>query len=123
VVEQRVEFHLNDVGRVQLARELGPGARTVDGRVLSQDAEGYSVAVYRISNLRGDVFTWSGEQVQVPMAAVENVMRRDFDTQRSAVAFASAAGALALFVMSRSLLGGGRDSEDSDPPPGQSFRW
>lgn len=123
IVEQRVEFLLNDVGRVQLARQLGPGARTVEGRVLNQDAVGYSVAVYRISNLRGDAFTWSGEQVEVPIDAVEGVMRRDFDTQRSVVAFAGAAGAFALFVMSRSLLGAGRDSPGGDPPPAQSFRW
>jgi hypothetical protein len=123
VVEQRVEFQLNDVGRVQLARELGPGARTVEGRVLSQSAEGFSVAVYRMSNVRGDAFTWSGEQVQVPISAVENVMRRDFDTRRSAVAVASVAGALALFVISRSLLGGGRDGTDGVVPPDPSFRW
>jgi hypothetical protein len=124
VVEQRVEFHINDVGRVQLARDLGPGARTVEGRVVDQAADVYTVAVFRITNLRGDVFTWSGEQVQVPMAAVETVMRRDLDRRRSVIAVASAAGAFAVFVMSRSLLGGGREpGEGTPPPPSTSFRW
>lgn len=103
-------------------RTLGPGASTVEGRVVEQTAEWYSMAVYRLTNVRGDVFTWTGEMVNVPVDGVEMVSERSLDKQRSVVAVASAAGAFAVFVMSRSLIGGGRDTSPGNPPPGESIR-
>lgn len=122
VVDQRVELEINDAGRVALRRALGPGAKTVEGRVVNQTADAFEVAVYRLTNVRGDVFTWTGEVVQVPVEGVQGVSRRDFDKGRSAVAVASAAGAFAVFVASRSLLGGGRDRPTGEPPIGESIR-
>ncbi|MBX3174610.1 MAG: hypothetical protein KF709_09375 [Gemmatimonadaceae bacterium] len=122
VTDQRVELRLNDQGRVAMNRTLGPGASTVEGRVVEQTAEWYSMAVYRLTNVRGDVFTWTGEMVNVPVDGVEMVSERSLDKQRSVVAVASAAGAFAVFVMSRSLIGGGRDTSPGVPPEGQSVR-
>lgn len=122
VLDQRVELELNDAGRIALRRALGPGAKTVEGRVLNQTADAYEVAVFRLTNVRGESFTWTGEQVQVPVDGVQGLSRRDIDKGRSAVAVASAAGAFAVFVATRSLLGGGRDRPSGEPPPGESIR-
>lgn len=122
MVDQRAEFEINDAGRVALLRALGAGAKTVEGRVLNQTADTYEVAVYRLTTVRGDVFTWTGEVVELPVYGVEGVSRRDLDKGRSAVAVASAAGAFAVFVATRSLLGGGRDRPSGEPPPGESIR-
>lgn len=123
LVEQRAEFRITDEGRVQLREALGPGAAVVEGRVLRQDESGYSIRVYRLTTVRGESSTWTGELVQVPLTAVETVKRRDFDRQRSIIAAAAVAGAVTLFVLSRSLFGGGLDTTPGDIPPAQDIRY
>lgn len=107
LVEQRVELRINDAGRLQLQRQLGPGALKVEGRVVEQNDAGWTLRVYRLTTLRGEPTTWSGEVVEVPSTAVELVTRRDFDRQRSMLALGVTVGAVTLFVLSRALFGGG----------------
>jgi hypothetical protein len=124
LVEQRAEFRLNDAGRVQLSQQLGPGALAVEGRIVREDDSGWTLRVFRLTTVGGDVSTWTGEVVQVQRSAVELVSRRDFDRQRSVLATAAAAGAVTLFVLSRSLLGGGTAPGDgSGPPSGEAIRF
>lgn len=117
LTEQRAEFRISDEGRVALRSQLGVGVRTIEGRVASQSESDWTVRVYRITLLDGSASVWSGETVGVPRTAVDAVMRRDFDRQRSTVAAAGTAGAVVLFVLSRSLLGGGSLFGPSGPGP------
>jgi hypothetical protein len=112
LVEQTAEFRINDSGRAELTRQLGPGTFTVEGRVVRQDENGWTLRVYRHIDLRGQATTWTGEVVEVPRSAVEFVNRRDFDRGRSVIAAAAVTGGLTLFVLSRSLLGGGSSPEE-----------
>jgi len=112
LVEQTAEFRISDSGRLELTRQLGPGVLTVEGRVVRQDEAGWTLRVYRLIDLRGQATTWSGEVVELPRTSVEMVNRRDFDRGRSVIATAAIAGGLALFVVSRSLLGGGLSPEE-----------
>lgn len=107
LVERMAEFRITDSGRLELARQLGPGVLTVEGRVARQDENGWTLRVYRIVDLRGQSTTWTGEVVELPRTSVELVTRRDLDRGRSVIATAAIAGGITLFVMSRSLLGGG----------------
>lgn len=112
LVEQTAEFHVTDMGRTELTRQLGPGTLTIEGRVVRQDENGWTLRVYRHIDIRGQATTWSGEVVELPRSAVELVNRRDFDRARSAIATVAVAGGLTLFVLSRSLLGGGTSPEE-----------
>ena len=124
LIEKSAEFRITDAGRVELARQLGPGILTVEGRVVRQDEAGWTLRVYRLIDLRGQATTWTGEIVELPRASVELVSRRDFDRARSAIAFASVAGGLTLFVLSRSLFGGGPAPGDgSGGNTGASIRF
>ncbi len=91
---------------------MGPGVLTVEGRVVRQDDNGWTLRVYRLTDLRGQTTTWTGEVVELPRTSVEMVTRRDFDRGRSVLATAAIAGGLTLFVLSRSLLGGGSGPEE-----------
>jgi hypothetical protein len=122
MVEQRAEFRISDEGRVQLRDALGAGAAVLEGRIVNQDANGYSVRVYRLTNIRGESSAWTGEEVRVPFTAVESVARRDLDRGRSLIAVAAVAAAVTLFVLSRSLFGGGVETIPGVPPDGQSIR-
>jgi len=112
LVERNAEFRITDAGRVELARQLGPGVLTVEGKVVRQDESGWTLRVYRIVDLRDQATTWSGEVVELPRSSVELVSRRDFDRARSVIATAAIAGGFTLFVVSRSLLGGGSSPEE-----------
>jgi hypothetical protein len=112
LVERNAEFRITDMGRVELARQLGPGVLTVEGKVVRQDETGWTLRVYRVIDLRDQSTTWSGEEVELPRTSVELVSRRDFDRARSVIATAAVAGGITLFVISRSLLGGGSSPEE-----------
>lgn len=116
LVEQRVELRINDAGRVQLTPQVGPGALTVEGRVARQDDSSWTLRVYRLTTITGAATTWSGEVVEVPNSSVELVTRRDFDRRRTMVAMAATAGAVTLFVLSRSIFGGGFGADGGDDP-------
>lgn len=124
LVEQAAEFRISDAGRVQLTRELGSGVETVEGRIVRQDANGWTVKVYRITNIRDEVSTWSGEEVDIPASAVELLQSRHFDRQRSVVALAAFAGGVTFFVLTRSILGGGSSVEGGGTgTPGETIRY
>lgn len=112
LVEKTAEFRITDSGRIELVRQLGPGVLTVEGRVVRQDDAGWTLRVYRLIDLRGQSTTWTGEVVELPRTSVEMVTRRDFDRGRSVIATAAIAGGITLFVLSRSLLGGGSGPDE-----------
>lgn len=107
VAEERVEFRLSDQGRVRMLRDLGPGALSVEGRVVGSTDSAWTLKVYRLQTVDGAVSIWSGEEVDLPRSAIYTASTRRLDRQASVVAAAGVTGALALFVVSRSLLGGG----------------
>jgi hypothetical protein len=90
-----------------MLRDLGPGALTVEGRVTSNTDSAWTLKVYRLTTLDGSASIWSGEEILVPHSAVYAVATRRLDRQASIVAAAGVTGAVALFVLSRSLFGGG----------------
>jgi hypothetical protein len=107
VADERVEFRLSDQGRVTMQRDLGPGALTVEGRVIGSTDSVWTLKVYRLTTIDGSASIWAGEEINLPRSAVYLTSTRRLDRQASVVAAAGVTGALALFVVSRSLLGGG----------------
>jgi len=122
VADERVEFRLSDQGRVTMLRELGPGALSVEGRVTSSTDSLWTLKVYRLTTLDGSASIWSGEEIVLPRSAVYIVSTRRLDRQASVVAAAGVTGAVALFVLSRSLLGGGSLFGDRGGPIGTELR-
>jgi hypothetical protein len=117
LVEQRAEFLVNDEGRVALRDQVGPGAGRVEGRVVDQDDSTWTLRVYRLTTISGESYAWMGESVVVPMRAVESVSRRDFDRKGTLLMAAGVTGAVAAFMWSRGLFGGGFVTEPGGTPP------
>lgn len=105
--EERAEFRLSDEGRVMMQRQLGPGVLTVEGRVTSTTDAAWTLKVFRLTTVDGIASIWSGEEIELPRAGVALVSTRRLDRQASIVAAAGVTGALAVFILSRSLFGGG----------------
>lgn len=125
LVQEHVELHVSDVGRVQLRELVGTGTRTVEGRVLNQDDAGWRLQVSRVTALSGDASTWSGEVLFVSNTSVDMVRLRSFDRQRTMLATGATVGVVALFVLSRNLLGFGDlfEGGQSPPPPAVDIRY
>lgn len=105
-VEHRAEFMLTDEGRVAMARTLGPGIRSIDGRLIAVSDSMWTVKVFRIESFADGPATWGGEVVQMPRSAVGMVALREFDPARSTAAAVVITGAVLLFVV-RGPFGGG----------------
>lgn len=123
LTEQRAEFRFSDQGRVDMQRTLGPGALSIEGRIVGETDSAWNVKVYRLTNIDGHMNVWTGEEVEVPRTAVAIVSLRTFDRQRSVFAAAGVTGALAVFILTRGIIGGGLFGDGDDPGPvGESFR-
>lgn len=117
MLDSRGEFLVTDEGRVALREQLGPGAGKVEGRVILQDDSSWTVRVYRLTSISGESYAWMGESVRIPMRAVYSVSRRDFDRRATMLAAAGVTGAVAVFMLSRGLFGGGIPGLGEPTPP------
>lgn len=107
-----VAFDLNDAGRVALGGSMGPEIAQVEGRLMERDNGEYLLAVSSVRLLRGGEQVWSGEQVRLKPEYVGTAYEKKFSMGRSIALGAIGVGGFAGFLVSRSLLGGGRSSGD-----------
>jgi len=123
LLDARAEFLVNDEGRVALRDQMGPGVGKVEGRVVLQDDESWTVRVHRVTTISGVAYAWMGESVRIPTRAVYTVSRRDLDRRATVIAAAGVTGAVAAFMWSRGLFGGGIPGlGDGTPPIGVDIR-
>lgn len=111
----RVELILNDQGRAALSERLGTMVDKVEGQMLSQRADAYTISVVRISQLNGGSALWNGEEVTLLKAHTAGFQVRQMSKPRT-IALAAAAAALVLAVFSKDLIGGGSDDKVQSPP-------
>lgn len=105
----RVSAELTDAGTVELARYLGPGAGTIEGRVLTVDDSVLNLAVSAVRKRNGAESEWSGEPVPLRRALVAHLGVRELSRGRTAAAagaFALAVGGVALTFASGGTGGG-----------------
>jgi len=106
----RVEAELTDMGTVEMARYVGPGAGAIEGRLLGATDSVLTLGVIAVRQRNGVESYWSGESVPVPRALVSAVGARRLSRTRTAlavsVATAAVAGAAMLFAGRG--VGGGR---------------
>lgn len=70
VPAQQVSVVLNDRGRVLLGDRVGASVDRIDGKVVSRQDGTLVLDVYRVTDLRGNTATWTGERVSIPEEAV-----------------------------------------------------
>jgi hypothetical protein len=67
---QQVAIVINDRGRVLLGDRVGASVDRIDGKVVSRQNGALVVDVYRVTDLRGNTATWTGERVSIPEEAI-----------------------------------------------------
>jgi len=112
----RVELVLNDQGRAALSERLGTMVEKVEGHVLSQRADAYTISVVRVHQLNGSSALWNGEQVTVLKEHTVGYQVRRLHVAKT-VGLAAAVTALTVYVFfGKQLIGGGTDDKVQPPP-------
>lgn len=68
--DQQVALVINDRGRTLLAERVGPLVDQIEGRIDKRENGMLQVAVFKVKDVRGNISTWTGEQVMIPEEAV-----------------------------------------------------
>jgi hypothetical protein len=105
--QTRVAVVLSDYGRVETAREIGPGTERVEGNVVSSDDSAYLLAVSSVKPLRGSWVRWSGEQVNVRRSYVAAMLERRLNKGRTALVIGAGAWTLLTAMVHFNILGFG----------------
>lgn len=114
---QTIEVLLNERGRADLVNRLGPDALSFVGTLVSRKDTTFAVRVQEVTYISRSTVQWSGEMVDVTDSQVRDVRARRLSRSKTFLAAAAGAGALLLFILSRSLTGGGNTGENGNNPP------
>ena len=112
-------FDINDEGRTSLGGTMGPDLAGVEGRLIEKDSTGFLVAVRKVKLRNGGEQVWSGEEVRIRPDHFYSMNERKFSAGRTIAFSALAAGGLAAFVLTTTLLvnGSGNGDNNGNCPP------
>lgn len=114
----KLSLVLNDEGRAQTARQVGPYTERVEGQLVQASESDYVLGVTDVVDLRGARSKWTGETVPFPRSYVMQTYERRYSKSRTALLVAAIAGGFVAFVASRNLLGfGGNSGDNGGGPP------
>lgn len=109
-----VALDINDAGRVALGGSMGPEIGQVEGRLVQNANNEYTLAVSAVRFVRGGEQAWNGERVVIKSEHVSALRERRFSKGRTALFAGAVLGAVAVIV-TQSINGSG--STDPDKPP------
>ena len=105
-------FELTDQGRVALGDRLGSGVLELEGRVIGRQEDRYAVSVSAVKTIESSTPQhWGGERIDLPQQYVARVRERKISRGRTFAAAAVAAGSVAAFIVTRTLIGSGNEGE------------
>ncbi|MEA3244745.1 MAG: hypothetical protein U9Q74_01185 [Gemmatimonadota bacterium] len=112
-VAERVQFTLNDQGRLALAGKLGPAVDKVEGSVLQVGSDAYDLSVSGIVQIGGNRSLWNGERVSVQRDYVSGFAVKHLSRTRTALLVGGITAGMLAFIFGRDLLLGGGGVEPS----------
>jgi hypothetical protein len=92
----RVVANLTEQGSLDLANQVGPRVREVEGVFAQMRADTLELSVTRVTHRDGTSNYWNGEPVAIPRAAVAALHERQIDTRRSVLLGAAITGGALL---------------------------
>jgi len=109
---QTVELLLNERGRADFVNTLGPDAISLEGTLVDRKDSVITVNVQSVRYISQSTTKWAGERLVVTSGQLRDIRNKRFSVGKTGIAVATSVGALLVFIVSRSLGGGG----DSSPP-------
>jgi hypothetical protein len=106
----KIRISLTDAGADSLARYLGPGVETIDGKLISTDDRGVSLSVSQVAMKSGQDQFWKGETVVIPRYSLSTVQARRINKSKSLLLGGAFVVALASIKLSGVAGGNGGGS-------------
>ena len=103
----KIRIALTDAGADSLARYLGPGVETIDGKLISTDDRGVSLSVSQVAMKSGQDQFWKGETVMIPRYSLSTVQARRINKSKSLLLGGAFVVALASIKLSGVAGGNG----------------
>ena len=103
----KIRISLTDAGADSLARYLGPGVETIDGKLISTDDRGVSLSVSQVAMKSGQDQFWKGETVVIPRYSLNTVQARRINKSKSLLLGGALVVALATIKLSGVAGGNG----------------
>ena len=79
----KLRISLTDAGADSLARYLGPGVETIDGKLITTTESGVSLSVSQVAMRSGQEQFWKGETVMIPRYSLGTVQARRINKPKS----------------------------------------
>lgn len=113
----KLRVSLTDAGADSLARYLGPGVETIDGKLINTTDSGVSLSVTQVSMRSGQDQFWKGETVVIPRSALGTVQARRINKPKSVLLAGVFVVALASLRLG-GVIGGNGGSNGGNGPGG-----
>jgi hypothetical protein len=120
-----VALDLNDLGRLNLASQIGAEVKRITGVLVSQSSNNYVLHVNQLSFFNGRTSEWSGEAINVRSDYVSSVLEERLSASRTALAVAGSVAGVGAIVAAHSLVGNGtstNDTKNGGTPPTGTYR-
>jgi hypothetical protein len=108
-------LEVNDVGRLALGGQMGPEIVSIEGRLVSAQADEYEVSVKSVKLIQGANQVWNGERVRIKKEYVAHTYERKFSKSQTIALSTVVVAALYVVVTKQNLFGLGKG--DPDKPP------
>lgn len=102
-----VQLVLNDRGRVSVGDKLGSAVDKVEGMLIAQNADSYTLAVSQVYQLGGNSSKWNGEEVTIAKDGTIGYQVHRFNQTRTVILAAAVVTAVVVFLVSVGLKGSG----------------
>ena len=103
----KLRVSLTDAGSDSLARYLGPGVETIDGKLIATTDSGVSISVSQVAMRSGQDQFWKGETVVIPRYSLSTVQARRINKPKSLLLGGVLIAALASLRLSGVVGGNG----------------
>ncbi|HEY3220192.1 MAG TPA: hypothetical protein VGJ80_05640 [Gemmatimonadales bacterium] len=114
----KLSLVLNDEGRSQSARQVGPYTMRVEGELLQATDADYVLAVTDVVDIRGARSRWTGETVPLPRTFVMSTDEKRFSRSKTFLLIGAMTAGFVALARSFNILGfGGPNGEGTPPDP------
>ena len=115
--EAQVIAQLTDIGTVEMANAIGPGALEVEGVVARADANSWTLRLLRVDQRGGISTPWNREEVTFPRTALTRVDVKRLDKGKSWMFAGLLTAAAVLAGLSFGVFTIGSEQVPPPPPP------
>jgi len=112
----KLSLVLNDEGRSQTARQVGPYTMRVEGQLVEATPSDYVLAVTDVVDIRGARSRWTGETVPLPRTFVMSTDEKRFSRSKTFLLVGAVTAGFVVLARSFKILGLGGPNGDGTPP-------